>query len=67
MANGKKLVPEAQQALDQIKNEVAMELGIFDYENMDKGNLPSKVNGQIGGNMVKKLVEYAQASLLNNK
>lgn len=57
------LVPEARQALEQMKLEIANELGISNYNNIDKGNLPSRQNGYVGGYMTKKLVEMAQQSL----
>lgn len=61
MANRNKiLVPEARQALEQMKLEIANELGITNYNAIDKGELPSRVNGSVGGYMVKKLVETAQ-------
>lgn len=58
--NNRMVVPEARQALDQLKLEIANELGINDYQNIDKGDLPSRVNGYVGGYMVKRLVESAQ-------
>ena len=63
MANNKIVVPEARAALDQLKLEIANEIGISNYDNIDKGNLPSRVNGYVGGYMVKKLVEDAQKQL----
>mgnify|MGYP001435485748 CR=1 FL=1 len=57
------LVPEARQALEQMKLEIANELGISNYNNIDKGNLPSRQNGYVGGYMTKKLVEMAQQSM----
>lgn len=57
------LVPEARQALDQMKIEVASELGMANYDSMDKGNLPSRQNGYVGGNMTKKLVQMAQQNM----
>ncbi len=66
MANNNKiLVPEAKQALEQLKLEIASELGISNYNSVDKGELPSRVNGYVGGNMVKKLVQTAQSQLAN--
>jgi len=57
------LVPEARQALNQMKTEIASELGMANYESMDKGNLPSRENGYVGGNMTKRLVEMAQQNM----
>lgn len=57
------VVPEAKQALNQMKLEIANELGISDYDNIDKGNLTSRQNGYVGGYMVKNLVEMAQRQM----
>ena len=66
MANNNKIVvPEARQALDQLKLEIASELGVENYNNIDKGELPSRVNGYVGGYMVKRLVENAQNQMAN--
>ncbi|SHH97243.1 alpha/beta-type small acid-soluble spore protein [Sporanaerobacter acetigenes] len=61
--SNKILVPGARQALDQMKVEIASELGMANYETMDKGNLPSRQNGYVGGNMTKRLVEMAQRNM----
>ena len=45
--------------------EVANELGIPDYENMDKGNLSSRENGYVGGNMTRKMVAFAEQNMAN--
>lgn len=65
MANNKVLVPEAREALNQMKLEIANELGITNYDNIDKGNLTSRENGYVGGLMVKRLVEQAQKDISN--
>lgn len=57
------LVPEAKQGLNRLKTEVASEVGLQDYENIDKGNLSSKQNGYVGGNMVKHMVESYEKGL----
>ncbi|SHH90688.1 alpha/beta-type small acid-soluble spore protein [Sporanaerobacter acetigenes] len=61
--NNKIVVPEAREALNQLKLEIASELGMPDYNSIDKGNLTSRENGYVGGYMVKKLVEDAQRQL----
>jgi len=61
--SNKILVPEARQALNQMKTEIASELGMTNYETMDKGNLPSRQNGYVGGYMTKRLVEMAQKNM----
>lgn len=57
------LVPQARQALNQMKLEIASELGMANYDSMDKGNLPSRQNGYVGGNMTRNLVRMAQQSM----
>lgn len=61
--NNKIVVPEAREALNHLKLEIASELGMPDYNSIDKGNLTSRENGYVGGYMVKKLVEDAQRQL----
>ncbi len=55
------IVKEAKQALENMKYEIANELGI-NY-NSDPGNLTSRQNGYVGGNMTKRLVQQAQNQL----
>ncbi len=57
------LVPEARQALNQMKLEIANEIGIQNYDKIDKGNLLSRQNGYVGGYMTKRLVEMAQKQI----
>lgn len=59
----KLVVPEARQALNQMKAEIASELGMANYESMDKGNLTARDNGYVGGYMTKRLVEQAQRNM----
>lgn len=58
-----KVVPQAQNALNQMKYEVANEIGIGNYQQIDKGDLPSRVNGRVGGNMVRKMVAFAEQAM----
>ncbi|MTI48272.1 small, acid-soluble spore protein, alpha/beta type [Sporosalibacterium faouarense] len=59
----KSVVPEARQALNQMKTEIASELGMSNYESMDKGNLTARQNGYVGGYMTKRLVEQAERNM----
>lgn len=65
MANrsNRNLVPEAKAGLSQFKNEIASEIGLRDYANADKGNLTSRQNGSVGGEMVKRMVESYEKQL----
>ena len=49
-------VPEAKEAMNRFKMEVANELGV-PLTNGYNGNLTSAQNGSVGGYMVKKMIE----------
>ncbi|MBQ6947647.1 MAG: alpha/beta-type small acid-soluble spore protein [Clostridia bacterium] len=53
---------QAKDGLNNLKFEVARELGV-DLKQGYNGNLSSKDAGNIGGNMVKKLIEKGEQSL----
>ncbi|MEA4987015.1 alpha/beta-type small acid-soluble spore protein [Anaerovorax sp. IOR16] len=58
-----KMNVNAKPALDSMKTEVANELGLANYNTMDKGNLTARQNGYVGGYMTKKLVEMAEQQM----
>ena len=64
MANSsnKKLVPEAMTALDKFKYEVASEVGV-NLKDGYNGDISAKDAGQIGGQMVKKMIEQAERNM----
>ena len=49
--------------LKDFKYEVANELGINNYQAVDKGQLTSRENGYVGGYMVKKMIQYAEQNM----
>ena len=55
-------VPEAKEALDRFKMEVASELGV-PLSNGYNGNLTSAQNGCVGGYMVKKMIEAQEKQM----
>jgi small acid-soluble spore protein D (minor alpha/beta-type SASP) len=57
-SSNKLLVPGIEQALDQIKYEIAQEFGV-----QLGANTVSRANGSIGGEMTKRLVAQAQSQL----
>ena len=57
------LVPQARAALDQFKWETASEIGVNVPQGGYMGDLPSRVNGAIGGNMVRKMIAAYEQSL----
>ena len=55
-------VPEARDALNSMKFEIARELGI-DFKQGYNGDLTSRENGYVGGYMVKRLIEQAEKQM----
>ena len=55
-------VPEAKEAMDRFKREVANELGV-PLSNGYNGNLTSAQNGSVGGYMVKKMIENQERQM----
>ncbi|AOZ87826.1 spore protein [Bacillus xiamenensis] len=56
------LVPGAQQAIDQMKYEIASEFGV----NLG-AETTARANGSVGGEITKRLVSYAQQNLGGTK
>ena len=54
-SSNKVTVPEAKGALNRFKFEVAKELGVPLTDGYN-GNLTSKQNGSVGGEMVRKMI-----------
>jgi hypothetical protein len=52
-------IPEAKEALNRFKYEVANELGVPLKQGYN-GDLTSKQNGSVGGYMVKKMIQDAE-------
>ena len=63
----KLVVPGVEQYLNNFKNEIAAELGIQNYDQIDKGALPARVHGMIGGSMTKRLIELGQQALMSGQ
>ena len=62
--SNKKLVPEAMNALDRFKYEVASEVGV-NLKDGYNGDLSSRDAGRIGGNMVKKMIAQVENNMAN--
>lgn len=58
--------PQAREALDKFKYEVANEVGV-NLKQGYNGDLTSAQAGRIGGQMTKKLVAQAESQMQNNK
>ena len=66
MADKKHVVPKADDELDKLKYEVAEELHLDDdIQNRGWENMTTREVGKIGGNMVKKMVEFAEEEMDN--
>lgn len=60
--NNRVVVPEAKEAMNKFKMEVATELGVPLTDGYN-GNLTSAQNGSIGGHMVKKMIEAQERQM----
>ena len=58
--NNQLVVPQSEQVIDMMKQEIAQELGI-----QLGANTSSRDNGRIGGEMTKRLVKMAQEQISN--
>lgn len=64
MANRNQLVvQQASHALDQMKYEVAQQLGVALSQDGYYGNILTKDAGRIGGNITRQLVQMAEQQL----
>jgi len=62
----RKLVPQAYNALNQFKYEVAQELNINpEYKTGYWGNITSRECGAVGGHMVRRMIASAEQALAN--
>ena len=56
------VVPEAKEALNRFKYEVANEVGV-NLKQGYNGDLSSRDAGRIGGQMVRKLIQQAESQM----
>jgi purine-nucleoside phosphorylase len=56
------LVPQASEALNRFKYEIANELGVPLKQGYN-GDLTSKQNGSVGGEMVKRMIRQQEQSM----
>ena len=55
-------IPEAREALNKFKYEVASEVGV-NLKQGYNGDISAKDSGRIGGQMVKKMIEQAENNM----
>lgn len=61
MARNKAVVPEAKNALNNMKYEIANEMGV-NLKQGYNGDLTSQQAGTVGGQMVKRLINQAKGT-----
>jgi len=61
--NNQKVVPQAIEALDRFKFEIATEVGVNLKEGYN-GDITARDAGRIGGQMVKRLIETAERNMI---
>ena len=61
-SSNKAAVPEARNALERFKYEVASEIGVPLTDGYN-GDLTSKQNGSVGGYMVRKMIEAQERQM----
>ncbi|NLI59984.1 MAG: alpha/beta-type small acid-soluble spore protein [Clostridiales bacterium] len=57
-----KLIPQARQAMENMKYEIANELGV-NLKQGYNGDLTSREAGHVGGEMVKRMIAQAQRQM----
>ncbi len=62
MARNGALVPESKTKLDSLKTEVANSLNV-NLKQGYNGDLTSREAGSVGGEMVKRMIAYAQNNM----
>lgn len=62
MSRQRSQVPEAREALNRFKMEVANEIGV-PLKNGYNGDLTSKQNGSVGGEMVRRMIKRQEESM----
>lgn len=60
--NNQTLVPNAKEMLNRMKNETASEVGVT-LSGGYNGEIKARDAGRIGGNMVRKMIQYAENNM----
>ena len=61
-SNNQKAVPNAQNALNKMKYEIASQVGVSLKQGYN-GDLTARDAGRVGGNITKKLIQMAESQL----
>ena len=66
MASNNSSVPQAKEALNRYKMEIANEIGVPLKQGYN-GDLTSKQNGSVGGEMVKRMIQQQEQQMAGGK
>ncbi|RUS48730.1 alpha/beta-type small acid-soluble spore protein [Cohnella sp. AR92] len=61
------VVPQARAALEQLKFEIAQELGISIPQDGYYGNMLTRDTGRIGGQITRRLVQMAEQQIAGRR
>ena len=62
MARNGELIPDSKSKMDSLKSEVANQLNV-NLKQGYNGDLTSREAGSVGGEMVKRMIAYAQNNM----
>ena len=62
MKSNSTMVPEAKEAMERFKQQSASEVGVSLKQGYN-GDLTSREAGSIGGEMVKRMIAYAESNM----
>ncbi|MEG1559448.1 MAG: alpha/beta-type small acid-soluble spore protein [Clostridia bacterium] len=62
MAKNRVLIPEARQAMENLKSEVANSLNV-NLKQGYNGDISTREAGSVGGEMVKRMIAYAENNM----
>ena len=65
MARNGELIPDSKSKMNSLKSEVANQLNV-NLKQGYNGDLTSREAGSIGGEMVKRMIAYAQNNMSGN-
>lgn len=52
-----------ENQMSRFKEEIASEIGLAGYNNMDKRWIPAVQHGYVGGNMTKRMINFAEQAI----
>ena len=62
MAKNRTLVPQARQAMENMKNEIAKDMNV-NFKQGYNGDLTSREAGSVGGEMVRRMIQQYENNM----